>query len=206
MNLPSLDPLTRDSTLFEYTRGPLNVRVHANKMTIVGVSKLQVKAVRYAFRWIDRFRNLYANKISINRTKITDGGMSAEIDSFFPSMAVTGDYQSDNNYEGLQFKSSGKFNISLSKWIEICDKWKEDIYKNGICTADLSTTEKMSGRFVDRDGEKFYELEHFDLDVAMEDFKFFADGIFPDPELSESHLDIRYFAEILNGSMFQPVW
>lgn len=51
--------------------------------------------------------------------------------------------------------------------------------------ADLSTTEKMSGRFVEREGAQYYELEHFDLEISMEDFKFFADGIFPDPELSK---------------------
>lgn len=41
----------------------------------------------------------------------------------------------------------------------------------------------MSGRFVEREGAHYYELEHFDLDISMEDFKFF--GICPDPELSE---------------------
>lgn len=42
--------------------------------------------------------------------------MSAEIDTFFPSIDVSGEYQSDNNYQGLQFKSAGKFNVSLSKF------------------------------------------------------------------------------------------
>lgn len=43
----------------------------------------------------------------------------------------------------------------------------------------------MSGQFVQRDGDKFYVLEHFDLDVEMEEFAFDADGVFPDAELSE---------------------
>lgn len=43
----------------------------------------------------------------------------------------------------------------------------------------------MSGRFVERDGHKFYELDHFDLDIEMDDFKFGATGIFKDPAMSE---------------------
>lgn len=44
--------------------------------------------------------------------------MSAEIDTFFQSIEVTGEYQSDNNYEGLQFKSAGKFNVTISKFFK----------------------------------------------------------------------------------------
>lgn len=51
----------------------------------------------------------------------------------------------------------------------------------------MRTTQKMSGRFVNRDGEKFLHLEHFDIDIInLDDFKFSATGLFPDPELSKS--------------------
>lgn len=51
----------------------------------------------------------------------------------------------------------------------------------------MRTTHKMSGRFVQRDGEKYLFLEHFDIDVKnLDDFKFSASGLFPDPELSKS--------------------
>lgn len=82
--------------VFEYKRGPLNARVQATKIAIVGVSQTKVKAVR---------------------TKIDGDRMDAEIETFFPMLQVSGHYKSQNNYEGLQFGSAGKFNISMS---ELC--------------------------------------------------------------------------------------
>lgn len=49
----------------------------------------------------------------------------------------------------------------------------------------MRSTQRMDGHFVDRDGEQYLQLDHFDLDIAMDDFKFYATGIFPDPELSK---------------------
>lgn len=50
----------------------------------------------------------------------------------------------------------------------------------------------MNGKFVrGDDNEKYLQLEHFDLDINMDDFEFYASGIFPDPELSKY---IQYIA------------
>lgn len=46
----------------------------------------------------------------------------------------------------------------------------------------------MDGHFVERDGEQYLQLDHFDLDIAMDDFQFYATGIFPDADLSECDL------------------
>lgn len=52
LNIPPLDPMVRNATLYEYNRGPLHVLVHAKATTVYGVSKTQLKAVRYVFRSI----------------------------------------------------------------------------------------------------------------------------------------------------------
>lgn len=50
----------------------------------------------------------------------------------------------------------------------------------------LRSTERLAGIFVKRDGHKYLQLNSFDLSIAMDDFKFYATGIFPKPELSKS--------------------
>lgn len=51
----------------------------------------------------------------------------------------------------------------------------------------MRTTQQISGRFIQRDGEKYLHLDHYDIKVInLDDFKFSATGIFPDSELSKS--------------------
>lgn len=94
LGIPVLDPLERDTMVFEYARGPLHVHVQATDIRIAGVSQTQVKAVR---------------------TTIAGDRMDAEIETHFPQLQVSGAYKSDNDYQGLRFGSAGKFNITMSE-------------------------------------------------------------------------------------------
>lgn len=42
--------------------------------------------------------------------------MSAEIDTYFPRIALSGAYKADSRYEGLKFSSKGVFNFTFSKY------------------------------------------------------------------------------------------
>lgn len=49
------------------------------------------------------------------RTEISDDGMSAEMDLYFPRIFLTGAYKADSRYEGIKFSSKGVFNFTFSK-------------------------------------------------------------------------------------------
>lgn len=46
LNIPSLDPMVRNATLYEYKQGNMHVLVHAKATTVYGVSKAEIKEVR----------------------------------------------------------------------------------------------------------------------------------------------------------------
>lgn len=94
LNIPALDPMVRNATLYQYKRGPLDVLVHAKETTVRGVAQTQVKAVR---------------------AKIDADGMSAELDTYFPRIFLSGRYKADSTYEGQRFSSSGMFNFTFSE-------------------------------------------------------------------------------------------
>lgn len=47
---------------------------------------------------------------------------------------------------------------------------------------------QMRGEFVDKDGERYLHISSFNADVNMDNMKVSATGIFPEPELSKTHM------------------
>lgn len=112
--------------------------------------------------------------------------MECEIDTLFPRVYLEGVYKGEGRIDALKFNSKGNFNFTFSKSCLYTIYCREYIFTYvSVKTAGLSTTQKMIGHFVNRDGHKYLELTGFDVSIFMKDFQFYATGLFPDEELSK---------------------
>ncbi|XP_063223933.1 circadian clock-controlled protein daywake-like [Bacillus rossius redtenbacheri] len=107
-------------------------------------------------------------RIADVRTSRNESHVSIEVDVKFPEVYIEGRYKSDGMMILIPVRGRGYFNNSMS---------------------DLAATWKMSGSFVQVDGDEFLRLDHFRMRPEVEDMKVFASGLFMgSPELNEAAL------------------
>lgn len=94
LNIPPIDPYTKNGTTFEYKRGDIYAMLTLKTVTFYGMSKAEIKDVR---------------------TKIDDNGMYTEIDVFIPHLFSEGLYKASGKFNSFKINSKGFFNMTFSK-------------------------------------------------------------------------------------------
>ncbi|XP_058818965.1 putative beta-carotene-binding protein [Topomyia yanbarensis] len=97
-----------------------------------------------------------------------DDSFRMEVDVSFPKLITEGKFKGEGRFNSIKVASKGYFNVT---------------------TTDVSTTWKISGRTVDRNGEQYMLIDKFDMSPEVGDMKIYATGLFPDPGLNQVALD-----------------
>ncbi|XP_067625569.1 uncharacterized protein [Eurosta solidaginis] len=109
--------------------------------------------------------------------KINGDRIKMKAHSFVPEIRVAGNYKADIYLNNVQMRPKGQFNVSLF---------------------NVNIDQLYEGGFYEADGYRFVRMDKFEADPKVSDFKFFANGLFPDPTLNELALNIvnQYWRQI----------
>lgn len=76
---------------------------------------------------------------------------------------MEGYYKSKGKLHNFNINSKGYFNMTMK---------------------NVATTSKLIGKLEERNGEEYMKIKSFDMTPIPEDMEIYADGVFPDPDLS----------------------
>lgn len=102
------------------------------------------------------------------RATADDDTFQLEVDVRFPKLISEGKFKGEGRFNAIKIVSKGFFNITFT---------------------DVTTTWQMSGKTVERNGEKYMLVDKFDMTPEVGDMKVYATGLFPDPGLNQVALD-----------------
>ncbi|XP_053959986.1 uncharacterized protein LOC128864379 [Anastrepha ludens] len=112
--------------------------------------------------------------------KVVDGKITMKALSNVPEIRIVGNYKAEFTLSNVQLRPRGQFNVSL---------------------VDVNIGQTYEGGFYDADGHRFVRMTKFDADPKVNDFKFLASGVFPDPTLNELAVNIinQYWRQIFQA-------
>ncbi|XP_055902480.1 uncharacterized protein LOC129938767 [Eupeodes corollae] len=93
LNIPPIDPFALKNTKYDYSNGVLSGRVALKDAKIYGVSRSEVKDVRFT---------------------LNEEGTHMEVDTFTPRLYVEGNYKADMKINEVKMNPKGYFNVTMS--------------------------------------------------------------------------------------------
>lgn len=132
-----------------------------------------------------------ANTFGLSRAQIQNVRAAADDDSFamevdvqFPKLITEGKYKGEGRFNAIKVVSKGYFNVTTSmlRFENFLSIW---FIKFNNILANVTTTWKISGRSIQRNGETYVLIDKFDMSPEVGDMKIYATGLFPDPGLSK---------------------
>ncbi|XP_037960028.1 probable serine/threonine-protein kinase DDB_G0277071 [Teleopsis dalmanni] len=110
--------------------------------------------------------------------KIRDGKTKVHLVSHVPRISIIGNYKADLAFNNVRIRPRGSFNVTLS---------------------NVTINQNAEGVFYEKDNHRFVRLTKFEADPKINDMKFQASGIFPEPTLNELVVNVinQYWRQIM---------
>ncbi|KAJ1528429.1 hypothetical protein ONE63_006841 [Megalurothrips usitatus] len=118
-DLEPIEPIAVSDVSVHMRREPFDFHAVARNSRVYGVTGINIRDVR---------------------AKLTDDKMDMEIDVYFPTMFIEGDFKMEGKIGSFPFAGRGPWNVTIT---------------------DLEATWHLIGEAVDREGEKYMQLKRF---------------------------------------------
>lgn len=162
----SIDPYVVDIINFRYDQGAIQVSMDIKNASTYGMSETKVRGVK---------------------SKVTDQDLNLDISIYHPHITLESDYQGEGKFNDFHVNSGGYVNVTMSKYsfsILLQGIW--NLMKIFCFLVDVKGVWKLRGSVESpHHGKTYMKIKSFNVVPKIKSMKFYATGLFPDPDLTQ---------------------